>query len=429
MVRLKDIVKDTLLVGKLIAVTCAKSCFVYDAEEGKRVGSLEAFEKSCTRWAQLDSAGGANLLAIVDCHSFAIRWSVNGDFALPDGCLALPKASFPLLSFEADNTRLTTLQEDGTLSVFAAPFAAAEIGSLAALSRTIQAFSRSFEDLLDGFGKLNKFSLSLFESLSEHSQLLRDLMLFGETKEAHVDVMSESDFLEHKQRLKKLHAELLVQIQDAYSACDRFTDTFEGFAGQEVPQLRSEFLHPLEQENRKVYHEFLDFLAWLEPLVIKKTVSGPLQPPELAFKLLKAINQLVLPVDLEVLKGEYGMKKLALNDRFSGLLSSFSDASLSLQRPLSQFSHPAGSKLLSAEGIVLLPGDKTLVSSLLPIDLPAKCIWHLSTSLICCENGARCRLNARHELESLNGRVVSGSIPASPNIYLRLQDSGIELIN
>lgn len=413
----------------MIAITCAKSCFVYDSEEGKRVGSLEAFEQNCTRWAQLDSAGGANLLAIIDCRSFAIRWSVNGDFALPDGCLALPKASSPLASFEADNTRLTTLQEDGTLSVFAAPFAAAEIGSLAALSRTIQAFSRAFEDLLDGFGKLNKYALSLFEALNEHSLLLRDLLLFGEAKEIAIDLMSESDFLEYKQRLKKLHAELLVQIQDTYSACDRFTTAFEGFAGQEVPQLRSEFLQPLEQDNRKVHHEFLELLAWLEPLVIKKTVSGPLQPEELGFKLVKAINHLTLPFDLESLKAEYSLKKLALNDRFSGLLSSFSDSSLSLQRPLSQFNHPPGSKLLSVDEIVLLPDNKTLVSSLLPIDLPSKYSWHLSTALICCENGAKCRLNARHELELLSGRVANGSLPASLNMYLRLQDSGIELIN
>ena len=355
-------------LGKFIAVLCAKNCFIYEVEEGKRIGTIEAFECSLIRWAVFEGVD-ANLLALLDCRdSFTLRWCVDGEFALPEVKLDLISTCGAVESFQLDASAIVTMQQDGTLNSFAAPFVAGQIGSLAALSRALQSLTRVFEGVFEGIGKLLRFSNELAEKLQANAELLKNLMLFGGDGEG--SLLAENEFLEFKQRLKKLHAELLVSIGDAQSASTRFKANFSDFGGQEAAKLAEDLLPRLEQVSRSAQHDLAELLLWLEPLVLEevKKPAKALQPQELAIRSIKTMLQGHAVIDLEQFKAEFEANKLTLDGKFASILGNQKQPQLKLCSQ-STFRHEAGSRLVSADGTVCLPDGLTHLRNGIPIEV------------------------------------------------------------
>ncbi len=291
---------------------------------------------------------------LLQCNEpFALRRCVDGEFALPEVKLGLNSNCGDVEGFELDALSILTMQSDGTLNTFTAPFVAGQIGSLAVLSRALQSLTRVFESVFEGIIRLLRFATDLNSKLSENSQLLRNLMLFG--GDCQLLLLAENEFLDFKQRLKKLHAELLVSIGDAQSACTRFRCTFTDFGGQEAAKLAKNLLPRLEGESRTAQHDLAEFLVWLEPLILEevKKPMKAMQPQELVLRNIKSVLQGEELFNLDAFKTEFEENKLALDGKFAAILGSEKEAQSALT-PQSTFKHPSGSKLVSANGIVCL---------------------------------------------------------------------------
>ncbi len=361
-------------LGKFIAVLCTKSCFIYEVEEGKKIGTIEAFERSLIRWAALQGVD-ANLLALLDRqNSFTLRWCVDGEFALPEVKLDLAVACGSVESFELDAAGILTMQADGTLNSFAAPFVAGQIGSLAALSRSLQSLTRVFEGVFEGISKLSRFASELRTKIATatNSASLRNLMLFGGEFEASLLLIAEGEFVAFKQRLKKLHAELLVSIGDAQAASRQIKTKFSEFGAQEAAKLADELIPSIEQASRTTQHALAELLLWLEPLLLeepKKKPAKPFHPQELAIRTIKTILQGGDEVlDSSAFKREFEANKLQLDGKFAAILGSQREAQVCL-RTRSTFKQEPGSRVVSADGTLCLPDGCTHVRNGIPAEL------------------------------------------------------------
>lgn len=359
--RFKSLLKVTWAPnGKLLAVLCTKKCFIYSAEDGQKVGSIPAFPQSTVLWhlmgggeeSTTSTSASTLLLTLVDLVTFKVKWSVNGEFELLSNKLCLQESDGPICSIKFNSSSdLVIIQSqsqsqpqsqsesqsqhqsqpqsqsqshsNNRSSQISLPFTKHHlISDLAQLSRNIQTFSRSLDDLKDHFSKLLKFSdfvmksVSASESESESESTvssnsnsnsnsvisIKKFILFGgEVQFTAVPPFTETELLEWKGKLKKQHAELLVQIQVTSKISSQFSHNFSSFSNStNIERFSVEFLPKFEDEIRSIQRDLADFFIWIEPIIIKdshttststttRIIINPVRPDSRALDLVSAL--------------------------------------------------------------------------------------------------------------------------------------------
>lgn len=334
---------------KLLAVQCLKRCFIYNSENGKSLSDLaienenenNTIESSLVssticRWLTINEEGKTLLLlGLINCKTFSIKWSVNGEFELSGKFILksdqiildvkIDQVTNEILVLQSANNNfcsLTRLKFPFNNSKTTIHDSSNSISSLSKLSRHLQTLFRVTEDLKEQFLKLIKLEDSIFKRISEiNSSLIKKLLLFGSagrTLNQHFDgfynkengdKLSENEFLEWKAKLKKHHNELLLQIQEFSNVIQTFHSNFPSFSPSTIDRFIKIFIPNLEQHSQTIQNTLAEFLIWLEIIVIESNdnnpvgtndsttpssvnkIISPLTPDSSALELVKTLNK------------------------------------------------------------------------------------------------------------------------------------------
>lgn len=333
-----------------MALQCDKKFFVYSSEDGKKLSSFPFTEPSCCRWIKMGNDDHTMILALINFKEQTVKWSVNCEFELKGGKLPFDDCVEDV-QIDDETNNLLFLMNSGKISKVNFPFKDTFLLQLAKVSKQVQTLLRCVDEVKEEFDKLLKLEDLILGKVTEiDTKALQKFILFGakSTEEIETNIsIKDSDVLEWKSKLKKLHAELLVSIQELSA---NSIDNFDASSAEIVDKFMNLTLKELENQSRTLQYELAEFLVWLEALIIDKMVMRPFSSSdERNLKLLKKINS---DVNTNSTINKLSEFKNTLEDGFKTFISKIS--SIDMEK-LDETGIPAGyDRILCVNPFILL---------------------------------------------------------------------------
>ena len=320
------------------------------------------------------------ILALINFKEQTVKWSVNCEFELKGGKLPFDECVEDV-QIDDETNNLLFLMNSGKIFKINFPFKDTFLLQLARVSKQLQTLLRCVDEVKEEFDKLLKLEDLILGEVSEiDTKSLQKFVLFGAKSSEEIEsniAIKDSDVLEWKSKLKKLHAELLVSIQELSA---NSIDNFDASSAEIVDKFMNLTLKELENQSRTLQYELAEFLVWLEALIIDKMVMRPFSSSdERNLKLLKRINT----DKSDVNTNKFSEFKNALEDEFKTFISKIS--SIDMEK-LDETVIPAGyDRILCVNPFILLLNRQSanqihLISldfkKQLSIDLPGEFISH-----------------------------------------------------
>lgn len=336
--------------------------------------------------------GFTMILALIDFKNQIVKWSVNCEFELK-GSLNIKNnnhedADGIILNVQIDNetNNLLVLMKSEKILKITFPFKNHFLLKLSKLSKQLQTLLRCVDEVKGQFQKLTKLQESIFKKVNEiDAKTLQKSILFGCNKE--ISSLKDSDILDWKSKLKKLHAELLVSIQELSRTS---IDNDKEFCSEIIDKFMNSTLKEMENQSRSLQHDLAEFIVWLEIVVIDKIMMKPFSSgDERNLKLLKRIQS----SDSNDKDSNYldsvnplVIFKKSLEDEFKMFISEINSTDL---EKIDEISKPFGfDRIVSVNPLILLLNNNDnseihLISSdfkeAKTVKLPAEFLSHYST--------------------------------------------------
>ena len=375
-----------LFVGRFITLQCEGKFYVYSSEDGKRISTFpfdNATLSCCSRWIKMLNDDFTMILALIDFTHQSIKWSVNCEFELKGSLNVKEKEDDQILDVQIDKETndIFVSMNTGKILKINFPFKDSFLSKLSKVSKQLQLLLRCVDEVKGQFQKLLKLEELVLVKVSEiETGTLQRLILFGsnsrETIES-IHSLKDSDILEWKSKLKKLHVELLVSIQEL-----SINSIEEDFCFEIVDKFMNSSLKDMENQSRTLQHELAEILIWLEALIIDKITMKPFSSQdERNLKLLKRFQRIESCGSDSLLV--FDQFKLTLDEEFRSFISKINLMDLD---KVNEIEKPLGfDRILLVNPFILLLNDDHrihLISSdfkvTKSINLPDEYISHYS---------------------------------------------------